>query len=317
MPMAEALDQAGANHSLANPVSIWTNLRNLYPLYCELAREFSLEIPACDELKNHDATDERLARAEAWMAEIDGRIGVHQLRQYLQTSPTATGDALRELLVHYWAKGRLSDAARDKLDFVAVQYLFERAPRLAQGADLSFDQVAEFLAPVTGPVKGDMPEWLARLEALVTKAQAARDLNELFTARIIEQAREIKTGAGEQFFSSVGLVGLARFGLRLRRIFFRLMHEDLNRILEALSTLESQGVASLDCRKAQFSAEEPVARLRMICQSWKVMFQAEYSFGQPLCILVDLRTAIEAALLERARRDEAGDKAKAAARGSR
>jgi len=37
-------------------------------------------------------------------------------------------------------------------------------------------------------------------------------------------------------------------------------------------------------------------RLRMICQSWKVMFQAEYSSGQPLRMLVDLRAAVEYAL---------------------
>jgi hypothetical protein len=53
---------------------------------------------------------------------------------------------------------------------------------------------------------------------------------------------------------------------------------------------------TLDCRKAQFAADEPIARLRMICQSWKVMFHAEYCSGQPLCILVDLRTAVESAL---------------------
>jgi hypothetical protein len=37
-------------------------------------------------------------------------------------------------------------------------------------------------------------------------------------------------------------------------------------------------------------------RLRMICQSWKVMFQAEYSSGQPLRMLVDLRASVEQAL---------------------
>lgn len=37
-------------------------------------------------------------------------------------------------------------------------------------------------------------------------------------------------------------------------------------------------------------------RLRMICQSWKVMFQAEYSSGSPLRMLVDLRASIETAL---------------------
>jgi hypothetical protein len=92
------------------------------------------------------------------------------------------------------------------------------------------------------------------------------------------------------------LVAFARFGFLIRRIFFRLMHQDLNTILDGLRELESRGVATLDCRKAQFAADEPIARLRMICQSWKVMFHAEYSSGQPLGILVDLRTAVEAAL---------------------
>jgi hypothetical protein len=53
---------------------------------------------------------------------------------------------------------------------------------------------------------------------------------------------------------------------------------------------------SLDCRRAQFSADEPTTRLRMICQSWKVMFHAEYSSGQPLRMLVDLRAAVDDAL---------------------
>jgi hypothetical protein len=34
----------------------------------------------------------------------------------------------------------------------------------------------------------------------------------------------------------------------------------------------------------------------MICQSWKVMFHAEYSTGQPVSMLVDLRAVVEAAL---------------------
>jgi hypothetical protein len=34
----------------------------------------------------------------------------------------------------------------------------------------------------------------------------------------------------------------------------------------------------------------------MICQSWKVMFQAEYSSGQPLRMLVDLRASVADAL---------------------
>jgi hypothetical protein len=82
----------------------------------------------------------------------------------------------------------------------------------------------------------------------------------------------------------------------MRRAFFRLMLGDLNIILDGLTELEDRGVETLDCRRAQFSAQEPIVRLRMICQSWKVMFQAEYSSGSPLRMLVDLRASVEHAL---------------------
>jgi hypothetical protein len=94
------------------------------------------------------------------------------------------------------------------------------------------------------------------------------------------------------------MVAFARFNFLLRRLFFRLMHRDLNAILDGLRDLEQQGVSTLDCRSAQFAGDEQVARLRMICQSWKVMFHAEYSSGQPLKMLVDLRKAVETALAQ-------------------
>jgi hypothetical protein len=82
----------------------------------------------------------------------------------------------------------------------------------------------------------------------------------------------------------------------MRRAFFRLMLGDLNLILDSLTELEDKGIDTIDCRRAQFSAQEPIVRLRMICQSWKVMFQAEYSSGSPLRMLVDLRASVEHAL---------------------
>jgi len=92
------------------------------------------------------------------------------------------------------------------------------------------------------------------------------------------------------------MVAFTRFSFLMRRVFFRLMHQDLNAILDGLRELEAMGVNTLDCRRAQFSAEEPTIRLRMICQSWRVMFHAEYSSGQPLRMLVDLRGIVETAL---------------------
>ena len=103
---------------------------------------------------------------------------------------------------------------------------------------------------------------------------------------------------------------------RLRTAIWALhgMHQDLNAILDGLRELEQRGVETLDCRRAQFSAEEPMARLRMICQSWKVMFHAEYSSGQPVSMLVDLRAVVDAALAKNAKRvatAKAGSAAKA------
>ena len=88
---------------------------------------------------------------------------------------------------------------------------------------------------------------------------------------------------------------------------------DLNTILDGLTELEEKGVETIDCRRAQFSEKEPIVRLRVICQSWKVMFQAEYSSGQPLRMLVDLRASVEHAL-GRGKASEVDAKAEAKAK---
>ena len=127
----------------------------------------------------------------------------------------------------------------------------------------------------------------------------------------------MKVSAGENYYLPVAMAAFTRFSFLMRRVFFRLMHQDLNAIQDGLRTLEDRGVATLDCRSAQFSAEEPTVRLRMICQSWKVMFHAEYSSGQPLRMLVDLHNAVDAALAKTAGKAEtakvAAPRAKAAA----
>jgi hypothetical protein len=113
---------------------------------------------------------------------------------------------------------------------------------------------------------------------------------------VLEQGRKAKAQSGDLFYLPIALVAFTRFGYMMRRVFFRLMLAELNNILEGLSELEEKGVETIDCRRAQFSDKEPILRLRMICQSWKVMFQAEYSSGQPLRMLVDLRASVDAAL---------------------
>jgi hypothetical protein len=278
----------------------WPNLRSLYPVYSALARESVIEMPPCGELEHALDTPsaEAVAKAERWIESMDQRIHPHQLRQYLQTSGPMHEEVVRELLLHYLGKRQHTEPDRDKVDFLMVQFFSQLAPSDLPDADLSFKTVAQLLEPVLGAVDVSEPRWLAPLSDLLSEATHARNLNWLLTTRIIERGREIKHSCGAKFFEPAALAAFTRFGFLVRRKFFRLLHQDLNAILDGLRVLESRGVATLDCRKAQFAADEPIARLRMICQSWKVMFHAEYSSGQPLCILVDLRAAVEAALMQ-------------------
>ena len=277
----------------------WQEARSLYPLYVAIAREFVIELPACSDLESGLAAppQESVEQARHWLLDMDERIHVHQLRQFLQTSPLAGEESLRNLLAHYLHKEKHTESDHDKIDFLLVQYFSHCAPSRLEDGDVDLSYVAQVLEPVLGTVDLNIqPDGLNLIDQLIEEGGSCKDLNELFTSQILEKGRKLKVSLGEGYFAPAALVAFARFGFLMRRFFFRFMHQDLNSILEGLRKLEDRGVTTLDCRRAQFSADEPVSRLRMICQSWKVMFQAEYSSGQPLRMLADLRSVIENAL---------------------
>jgi hypothetical protein len=205
------------------------------------------------------------------------------------------------LLIHHLRRAEHSDSDRDKIDFLLVQFFSHCAPSRLEDADVDVAYVAQTLETVLGPVDQQVPEWLNPLDEILQTANGCRNLNQLLTSRILEKGRKLKTSCGQKYFQPPAMVAFTRFSFLMRRIFFRLMHQDLNAILDGLRELENRSVETLDCRRAQFSAEEPIARLRMICHSWKVMFHAEYSSGQPVSMLVDLRAVVEAALAKNAK----------------
>ena len=278
--------------------ALWSGARRLHPIYVELAREFVIDAPAFAALDEPvDAPDrETVEHAQQWLQDMDERIQVHQLRQFLQTSSLVDNDGLVALLQHFLGKTAHTDSARDKIDFLLVQYFSHVAPTELDddGADIAY--VAAGLEPVLGQVEPKAPLWLNALDRVLESARHCRSLDELLHGGVLEQGRKAKAQAGDLFYLPIALVAFTRFGYLMRRAFFRLMLADLNNILDGLTELEEKGVETIDCRRAQFSAEEPIVRLRMICQSWKVMFQAEYSSGQPLRMLVDLRASVDAAL---------------------
>ena len=288
----------------------WSSARRLHPIYAEVAREFVIDAPAFPALEEPvDAPDrETVEHAQKWLYDMDERIQVHQLRQFLQTSSLVDNDGLVALLQHFLGKTAHTDSSRDKIDFLLVQYFSQLAPSELDdnGADLAY--VAQGLEPLLGKVELKAPVWLNALDRVLDSAWRCRSLDELLHGGVLEQGRKAKAQAGDLFYLPIALVAFTRFGYLMRRVFFRLMLTDLNNILDGLTALEEQGVETIDCRRAQFSAKEPIVRLRMICQSWKVMFQAEYSSGQPLRMLVDLRASVDA-VLGRGSEAEGGEKA--------
>jgi hypothetical protein len=190
-----------------------------------------------------------------------------------------------------------------------VQYFSQNAPAGLNDAEVDLAYVAQAMETVLGPIELKPPVWLNALDRVLDAARKCKSLDELLHGGVLEQGRKAKGLAGELFYLPVALVAFTRFGYLMRRAFFRLMLGDLNLILDGLTELEDKGIETIDCRRAQFSAQEPIIRLRMICQSWKVMFQAEYSSGSPLRMLVDLRASVEHAL-GRGRAAEADGKTK-------
>src|SRR6202035_2883646 len=276
----------------------WRGARLLYPLYAALSREFVIELPAHSDLEaNVDAPgQESVEQARQLFSDLDARIQVHQLRQFPQATTLGSDEALRTLLIHHLSRAEHSDSDRDKIDFLLVQFFSHCAPSRLEDADVDMAYVAQTLEPVLGSADVNVPDWVEALDEVITSANGCRNLNQLLTTRVLEQGRKIKTSCGQNYFLPTAMVAFTRFSFLMRRIFFRLMHQDLNAILDGLRELQNRGVTTLDCRRAQFSAEEPIARLRMICQSWKVMFHAEYSSGQPVSMLVDLRAVVDTAL---------------------
>jgi len=276
----------------------WSIARKLYPIYFEMAREFAIEAKPCPELEAGVETPgkDTVEQANHWIEHMDGAIQVHQLRQFLQTSSLVSQDGLVILLQHFLAKQAKSDAIRDKIDFLLVQYFSQIAPAGLIDAEVDLAYVAQAMESVLGPIELKPPVWLNALDRVLDSARKCKSLDELLHGGVLEQGRKAKGLAGELFYLPVALAAFTRFGYLMRRAFFRLMLGDLNIILDGLTELEDKGITTLDCRRAQFSAQEPIVRLRMICQSWKVMFQAEYSSGSPLRMLVDLRASVEHAL---------------------
>src|SRR5207248_10299311 len=251
----------------------WQAARLLYPLSAALGRRFVIDPPPCADLESgvDGPSEESVEQARQWFLDMDQRIQVHQLRQFLQTTTLTSEEGLRTLLEHHLQKAQRSDSDRDKTDFLLVQFFSHCAPSRLEDADVDIGYVAQVLEPVLQVSELTLPESVQPLEEFIQAANGCRGLHELLSSGMLEKGRKLKASAGENYFTTVAMIAFTRFSFLMRRVLFRLMHQGLNAILDGLREPELCGVSSRAWCPPRFFGGAPLARLCTSCNSLHVM----------------------------------------------
>lgn len=288
---------AAAQNS-ADVATFWRVARRLYPIYTELDRTFELGAAACGDLEqNTDRSDPAaIQRIRNWFQLVDAQVQVWQLRQLLQSTSLQNEENLRDLIARHLDKPQKTEADKEKIDFLLVQYFAHCAPDGVTEQGLTLPAVAQVLKPVLGQEPDAFPDWTAQLDGKLQKMNGCNSLEELQESGGLMEARELKMGSGAQYFEPALLVAFTRFNFLARRAFFRAMHQDLHAIRSAMNELEKQGFSTLDCRAAGLSESESLDQLRHLVHQWKGPFRAPYSGGSSFQQLIQLRQCLKHAL---------------------
>jgi len=281
----------------------WSAARLAYPLYAALATQFalaSLPYPP-GELPPLRPTRATFDLATKWLDALDEKILAYQLRQLPPEILNGNKDSLRALIQRQLRKPDKSDADRDKIDLLLVQY-FALSASEEEGLvhkEITLEDVARVLQPVLAQADPTPLEWCERLEVILEKTKRCQSLRELMEEGLLEQGRMLKDSAGPMFYDPAALVAFCRFNFLLRRAFIRMLHADLQAVAKTLDELEALGVKTVDCRSAGFSAAETTSQIRHFGENWKQPFQKDYtqnSVHRAFEQLLAVRTALEEAL---------------------
>jgi hypothetical protein len=279
----------------------WREARLVYPVYAALATQFDLaplpyaqgELPPLRP--SRDVFDGDLK----WLATLDQKVLAYQIRQLPSHVLNGSEEALRALIHRQLKKQDKTDADRDKIDLLLVQYFVMCAPEDLLHREVALDDVAETLAPVLIEADSTPLEWCEPLEQILEKTKQCHSLRDLMEEGFIEQGRMLKDAAGPMFYDPAALVAFCRFNFLLRRAFIRMLHADLSAVREAVDSLEAKGVKTVDCRRAGFSAAETTMQLRYFSENWRQPFQKDYTensvrhaFEQLLALRADLEEAL-------------------------
>ena len=289
--------QAGS----ADFVAQWSEARNAYPLYAALATQFNfgpLPYPA-GELPPQRPTREVFDTVLKWLDGIDTRVRAFQIRQLPPETLNASEQNLRAFLQRQLRKQEKTTADRDKIDLLLVQYFALCAPEELYRKEIHLEDVAEVLQPVLAAADATRLEWCEPLDKILDKVANCESLRDMMELGLLEQGRLVKESAGAMFYDPAALVAFCRFNFLLRRAFIRMLHADLSAVRQAAETLDANGVKTVDCRRAGFSAAETTTQLRYYCENWKQPFHKDYTetsvthaFEQLLALRADLEEAL-------------------------
>jgi hypothetical protein len=273
-------------------IARWRAARRLYPVYSALALQFELSLPPCRDLDDVDVHSEPdlLEKVEYWFGELDEKLEVQHFRQLLHGTGVGTSEEkLNALIERHLRKPSKTEADRDKLDFLLVQYFAVCAPPSFQDRDLTLSDIAEILEPVLGRGPFDFPEWLKPLDGWIASLQQFKSLDEMEQSRIVQQGRQLKEAARHLYFTPAALLAFTRFSYSLRRTFFRLIDADLKAMEASFDLLEQRGCGALDCRALGLSANTPLDELHHYATDFRNPQVPEYSAASMVPRIVDLR----------------------------
>jgi hypothetical protein len=296
---AENRRQAGLSN--AELAALWNEARLTYPLYAQLAAQFNLApLPyPSGEFPPARPTRSVFDRDLKWLDRIDENLLAYQLRQLPSEILNASEPALRAFIQRQLRKPNKSAVDRDKVDWLLVQYFALCAPEELYRQQVQLENVARVLQPVLTAADSTPLEWCEPLDKILGHLEGCNSLRDIMENGLLEQGRLLKDSAGCMFYDPAALVAFCRFNFLLRRTFIRLLHSDLRATRDAIESLEAEGVKTVDCRRAGFSAAETTSQLRQFCTNWKQPFQKDYtessvtrSFEQLLALRTDLEEAL-------------------------
>lgn len=279
----------------------WREARLVYPIYAALATQFDLApLPyAPGELPPARPTRGVFDGDLKWLAAIDEKVLAYQIRQLPSQIRNGSEESFRALIHRQLKKQDKTNADRDKIDLLLVQYFVMCAPVDLLHRDVELSDVARVLKPVLPEADATPLDWCEPLEEILAKANRAHSLRDLMEDGLVEQGRMVKDGAGEMFYDPAALVAFSRFNFLVRRAFIRILHADLSVVRECVDALEARGIKAVDCRRAGFSAAETTMQIRYFTENWRQPFQKDYTensvrhaFEQLLALRADLEEAL-------------------------